>query len=506
MASTTTRDFSEKKSGDSPSPDLDHEKGNVALPGPRSSAQPEDTTLAILELVKSKEAHHPMHWPAWKRWGIITIYCWLQVFVTLTSTTYVGAEYLIQEKWGGSTQVVTLGQSMFIVGTAVGPAFMGPLSDIGGRKWVYVASITAYAILNFGTAYARNLPMLIIFMFLAGTAGSTALSNVAGTIADLFGDIDGAGQAMALFVVSANTGPSLGSPVGGWITDNPNMGLKWIFLINVIIGFAFAILMCFIPETLPRLVIAREAQKSSNLDETEAAILRSKVNVWKELRFVATMTFRIMFTEPIVGALGIYNGFAYGILFLYLDGVFDVFVVNNGLSVIGADLTYLNFVVGVLCMFAFVPVQTYLYGRDRIKHGTNRPEARFITSLVFVWLFPITLLWFAFTSDGSVSYWSPVVAGGVLGFADPLLWLSMLNYITDAYPNVAASAIAAFLIPSFIMAAALAHLGVLMFENMSTKWAMATIGFISFGLCALIYVVFFFGARIRGRSKLARQF
>lgn len=39
-----------------------------------------------------------------------------------------------------------------------------------------------------------------------------------------------------------------------------------------------------------------------------------------------------MFTEPIVGALGIYNGFAYGILFLYLDGVFDVFVVNNGLS------------------------------------------------------------------------------------------------------------------------------------------------------------------------------
>jgi hypothetical protein len=45
-----------------------------------------------------------------------------------------------------------------------------------------------------GTAYARNLPMLIIFMFLAGTAGSTALSNVAGTIADLFGDVDGAGQ------------------------------------------------------------------------------------------------------------------------------------------------------------------------------------------------------------------------------------------------------------------------------------------------------------------------
>ena len=275
--------------------------------------------------------------------------------------------------------------------------------------------------------------MMIIFMFLCGTAGSTALSNVAGTIADLFGDVDGAGQAMALFVVSANVGPSLGSPVGGWISANPNLGLKWIFLINVIIGFGFAVIMCFIPETLPRLVIAKEAAKADDLSPDEQAILRSKINVLKELKFVATMTFRIMFGEWIVLMLGIYNGFAYGILFLYLDGVFEVFVVNNNLSYISADLTYLNFVVGVLVMFCFVPVQTWFYARDRKKHGHNRPEARFIVSLVTVWLFPITLIWFAYTSNGQTSYWSPVVAGGILGFADPFLWLSMLNYITGKY-------------------------------------------------------------------------
>jgi MFS family permease len=174
--------------------------------------------------------------------------------------------------------------------------------------------------------------MLIIFMFLCGTAGSTALSNVAGTIADLFGDVDGAGQAMALFVMSANIGPSIGSPVGGWVSDNESLGIKWLYLINVIIAFGYAVIMCFIPETLPRLVIAKAATKSEIVDNDEIAILRTKVNVLKELRFVATMTFRIMFTEPIVLCLGLYNGFAYGILFLYLDGVFDVFVVNNGLS------------------------------------------------------------------------------------------------------------------------------------------------------------------------------
>jgi hypothetical protein len=207
-------------------------------------------------------------------------------------------------------------------------------------------------------------------------------------------------------------------------------------------------------------MVIRNAVAKRNADAPEEdAVLETKVNVLKEIRFVSTMAMRIMFTEPIVAFLGIYNGFAYGLLFLYLDGVFDVFVINNGLSYIAADLTYLNFVVGVLVMFMFVPVQTWFYTRDRKKHGHGRPEARFITSLATVWLFPVSLLWFAFTCDGNTSFWSPVVAGGVLGFCDPLLWLSMLNYVTDSYPNFAGSAIAAFLIPSFLIAGALAHAG-----------------------------------------------
>jgi MFS family permease len=174
--------------------------------------------------------------------------------------------------------------------------------------------------------------MLFIFMFLAGIAGSTAVTNVAGTIADLFGDVDGAGQAMALFVISANVGPSVGAPLGAWITNDPNLGLKWIFLLNVIIGYGFACILCFIPETLPRLVIAKGAAKSEIVNDGQAAILGAKIDIWKELRFVTTMTFRILFTEPIIIFLGFYNGFTYGILFLYLDGVFDVFVTNNHLS------------------------------------------------------------------------------------------------------------------------------------------------------------------------------
>ena len=267
----------------------------------------ENRALDILALVKESDAAHPIHWPAWRKWGIAFGYCLLQVFVTITSTSYVSAEYLVQEKFGGSTQVVTLGQSMFILGTAVGPAFLGPLADIGGRKWVYVGSIAVYAILNIGTALAINLPMLIIFQLLCGTAGSTAVSNVAGTIADLFGDSDIAGQAMALFVVSANVGPSIGSPIGEWIAENPNMGLPWLFWINVIIGGVYAVALCFVPETLPRIVIARAAKRRGSFNAEEFALAEAKVDVLHELKFVTTMALRIMVTEPIVIFLALYS-------------------------------------------------------------------------------------------------------------------------------------------------------------------------------------------------------
>jgi hypothetical protein len=81
-------------------------------------------------------------------------------------------------------------------------------------------------------------------------------------------------------------------------------------------------------------------------------------------------------------------------------------------------------------MFAYTPIQSKLFKLDQKKHPRkSRQEAHFLTSRVAVWLFPISLFWFAFTCDGNYSYWSPIIAGTVLAFVDPLLWLAMLNYI-----------------------------------------------------------------------------
>jgi MFS family permease len=117
----------------------------ASLEEPGAEATP-SSALGILDLVSTEETCHPIHWPSWQKWLIATTYCLLQTLVAMLSTSYISAEIPLQAKFGGSTQVVALGQSLFIVGTAVGPVFLGPLSDIGGRKWVYVVSILVYAL------------------------------------------------------------------------------------------------------------------------------------------------------------------------------------------------------------------------------------------------------------------------------------------------------------------------------------------------------------------------
>lgn len=105
-------------------------------------AMEQDPTLAALDVAQDEDPHHPRHWPSWKRWSLAVIYCFLQVFVTITSTSYVSAEYYIGEHFNETnTQVITLGQSMFILGNAIGPIFLGPLADV---SWVECRSMEDY--------------------------------------------------------------------------------------------------------------------------------------------------------------------------------------------------------------------------------------------------------------------------------------------------------------------------------------------------------------------------
>ena len=81
----------------------------------------------VVEFQKN-DTGNPMNWSSSRRW-FITVIATVSVFaVTLTSSAYsVSANEVFQDFDDISSEVFTLGLSLFVLGFAIGPALWGPL-------------------------------------------------------------------------------------------------------------------------------------------------------------------------------------------------------------------------------------------------------------------------------------------------------------------------------------------------------------------------------------------
>lgn len=119
-----------------------------------------------------------------------------------------GAAELADEFNITNSTVTAMTVSLYVLGFALGPLLLAPLSELYGRLIVYYFCNLVYIAFTFGCAFSTNVAMFLVFRIIAGCAASGPMSIGGGTVADLFVQEE-RGKAMALFTV----GPLLG-PVG----------------------------------------------------------------------------------------------------------------------------------------------------------------------------------------------------------------------------------------------------------------------------------------------------
>ena len=109
---------------------------------------------------------------------------------------------------------------------AVGPFFLGPLSEIHGRVHILQISNLFFLAWNLGCAFARNNAEIIVFRFLAGLGGSAQLAAGGGVLADCWRP-EQRGKAMAIYTLAPILGPAFGPIIGGWIAERSTW--RWVF-------------------------------------------------------------------------------------------------------------------------------------------------------------------------------------------------------------------------------------------------------------------------------------
>lgn len=96
--------------------------------------------------------------------------------------------------------------SIYILGFAFGPLLAAPLSEVYGRRPLYVAGNILFALFTIGVALSNSIGMLLAFRLLMGLAGSVPLTIGSGSIADMM-PVEMRGRAMAAWAMGPLLGP-----------------------------------------------------------------------------------------------------------------------------------------------------------------------------------------------------------------------------------------------------------------------------------------------------------
>lgn len=78
-----------------------------------------------------------------------------------------------------------LGITTYMLGLSVGSVILAPLSEMYGRRPIYLIAIVMFGILTIPCALAPNLEAILISRFFGAIAGSAMISNAPGTVNDI---------------------------------------------------------------------------------------------------------------------------------------------------------------------------------------------------------------------------------------------------------------------------------------------------------------------------------
>lgn len=117
-----------------------------------------------------------------------------------------GADALCAEFGITNSTIAALTVTIYILGFALGPLFISPLSEIYERLIVYHLGNGMYLGFTIGCALSTNTAMFMVFRFMCGVAAASPMSIGGGTIADLYRQEE-RGKAMALFGLGPLLGP-----------------------------------------------------------------------------------------------------------------------------------------------------------------------------------------------------------------------------------------------------------------------------------------------------------
>jgi hypothetical protein len=231
------------------------------------------------------------------------------------------------------------------------------------------------------------------------------------------------------------------------------------------------------------------------------------------LRAISSTPFLLLTTEPVVVFFTLLSVLSYGLLHIATRSVPQVFNTLYAFTEPHTALIQASMVVGELfgflaCACIGNPYSARASARSARTAGgyLQLPKVRLYLAVPASFLGLVGWLFiYCWTSYTDLGYWAPATGLLLIGFGSVVVMQAIMMYITDAYANYAASALAAVCFGEIIAAAFLPLASQSMYMTLGNHWASMSLTFLALGLSCVPIVLVWKDRVIREKSSLMRE-
>ncbi|KAF4454790.1 multidrug resistance [Fusarium albosuccineum] len=432
---------------------------------------------------------NPQNWSVGRRVGVTLQISMIALFVGAASG--IDATVLPQAaaSLGVSEVAESLATGLYLVGMGIGSLVAGPFSETFGRNAVYSVSMGVFMIWIMASGLAPNFGAQITFRFLAGCSASTPLVCSGGSIADMYNSLEKT-WSFPLYAITCFGGPMFGAVMGAYIGPSSVVSWRWTeWTMLISSGLVLVLVLLFMPETYRPLLLQWKAEHYRRITGDSRFRCEHEIvgaSLFSRLKISMTRPF-LMLTEPIIMAMTLYMTVVYIVLFTFLVGWPYIFEHTYGLDQGLANVIFVAMFLGTQINFAFVP-----------------PEIRLWYAMLGAAVsIPISLFWLGWTNYPSISIWSAIFAVVFFGYGVTGIFICVYMYIIDSYEIYSASALTFVSLTRYLVAGGMTVVGIPFYENMGTHYTLTIMACLSIILAAIPYVLYFYGPKIRAKSRFA---
>lgn len=243
------------------------------------------------------DPENPQNWPQWRKCFVLFTMAYGAGIVAFFSTIYTSAIPGLQAEFGISKEIGLLGVTTYLSGMAAGAPTLAPLSELCGRRPIYLLTTAIFLVLIIPCALATNFATVVVIRFFAGFCGAALMTVSRASVGEIVSEEH---RALAGCVWSAGPldGPVIGPILGGFVFQY--LGWRWTnWVVLAMGGVAFLLLACVKETYAPAVLQKRALVKRIGTDSLRWQWYDSFMRFKSLLRNSLTRPFVMMFTEPI---------------------------------------------------------------------------------------------------------------------------------------------------------------------------------------------------------------